>query len=235
MDFLSELRAELGNNSNEKDRRAGLRFFKENVDLLGIKSALVNEIAKEHLQKLEDKSKENIFSLCEELFRSGILEESFIACHWSYSVKRQYVSSDFDLFEKWVHKYVSNWATCDTLCNHNVGTIVEMYPELMTRLKGWSISDNRWVKRASAVSLIIPARKGKFLKDIFEIADTLILDSDDMVRKGYGWMLKAASQAHQEEVFSYVIKNKSIMPRTALRYSIEKMPSELKALAMSRN
>ena len=55
-----------------------------------------------------------------------------------------------------------------------------------------------------------------------------------MVQKGYGWMLKAASQSHEREVFEYVIKNKKKMPRTALRYAIEKMPAEMKALAMQK-
>lgn len=235
MDFLSGLRLELSNNASEKERIAGKRFFKEDIKLLGIKTPTVVEIGKEYLKNLENKNKDHIFELCEDLFMSGILEESLIACQWSYTFKRQYEPGDFDVFERWVKNYVNNWATCDTLCNHNVGTIIEMYPDLMPRLKKWSLSDNRWVKRASAVSLIIQARKGKFLNDIFEIADTLIEDPDDMVRKGYGWLLKAASQAHQEEVFSYVIKNKAIMPRTALRYAIEKMPSDLKSLAMSRN
>jgi 3-methyladenine DNA glycosylase AlkD len=90
------------------------------------------------------------------------------------------------------------------------------------------------LRRASAVSLIVPARKGKFLNDIFEIADKLLVDDDDLVQKGYGWMLKVASQPHQQEVFDYVIKNKKIMPRTALRYAIEKMPRELKTRAMEK-
>jgi 3-methyladenine DNA glycosylase AlkD len=47
-------------------------------------------------------------------------------------------------------------------------------------------------------------------------------------------MLKAASQAHQEEVFQYVMKNKGIMPRTSLRYAIEKMPGEMRKRAMER-
>jgi 3-methyladenine DNA glycosylase AlkD len=73
---------------------------------------------------------------------------------------------------------------------------------------------------------------GKFLNDVFEIANRLLKDEDDLVRKGYGWMLKAASQAHLKEVFNYIMKNKKDMPRTALRYSIEKMPLDLKAEAM---
>ena len=47
-------------------------------------------------------------------------------------------------------------------------------------------------------------------------------------------MLKSASQAYQKEVFDYVYKNKAIMPRTSLRYAIEKMPLELKKKAMAK-
>jgi 3-methyladenine DNA glycosylase AlkD len=90
------------------------------------------------------------------------------------------------------------------------------------------------MKRASAVSLIVPARKGLFLSDIFEIADILHSDRDDMVQKGYGWMLKVASQAHLNEVFDYIMSKKTTMPRTPLRYAIEKMPADLKARAMSK-
>ena len=47
-------------------------------------------------------------------------------------------------------------------------------------------------------------------------------------------MLKAASKSHQQEIFDYVIKKKVIMPRTGLRYAIEKMPKGLKTIAMER-
>ena len=74
----------------------------------------------------------------------------------------------------------------------------------------------------------------EFLKEAFEISDTLLLDSDDMVQKGYGWLLKEESRKHQKEVFEYVVKNRKIMPRTALRYAVELMPKELKAEAMKK-
>jgi 3-methyladenine DNA glycosylase AlkD len=109
-----------------------------------------------------------------------------------------------------------------------------MYPKFAANLTDWSRSKNSWKKRASAVSLIILARKGFFLAEIFEIADTLISDPDDLVQKGYGWMLKAASEAHQTEVFDFVVSRKGIMPRTAFRYAIEKMPPERRAEAMKK-
>jgi 3-methyladenine DNA glycosylase AlkD len=232
--IIESLRQELISNADDKVKKSGERFFKEDVSLYGIRSAVVVRIGKEYYKYLSDKSKSEIFSLCEELWKSGIMEESFIGCNWSYYVHKNYEPSDFHTFDRWVKNYVSNWASCDTLCNHSVGTLIAMYPALLSELRVWAKSENRWVKRASAVSLIVPARNGKFLDDIFEIADILHSDSDDMVHKGYGWMLKAASQAHQEKVYSYIMSRKATMPRTALRYSIEKMPSELKAKAMAK-
>jgi 3-methyladenine DNA glycosylase AlkD len=232
--IIENLRQELVKNADEKTKLSAERYFKEGVKIYGLKSAEVSRISKEHFKKVEDKSKLHIFDLCEELWHSGYLEESFVACNWSYNVRKQFEPRDFDIFEKWVSLYVGNWASCDTLCNHTVGTFIEMYPEYISGLKIWAQSQNRWVKRASSVSLIIPARNGLFLDDILIIADILHSDKDDMVQKGYGWMLKAASEAHQKEVFNYVMSKKDTMPRTSLRYAIEKMPVELKTRAMAK-
>lgn len=234
LDIIKKVRHELNLNSNEITKSSGLKFFKEDVRLYGVKSAVVGKIAKEALTLIKEKNKIEIFDYCEELWRSGFMEESFVACHWSYSLRRSFRPEDFPAIEDWVTKYVGNWASCDTLCNHTVGTFVQMFPDYIQSLKKWTQSKNRWVRRASAVSLIVPARNGKFLKDIFAIADALLSDGDDLVQKGYGWMLKSASQAHQKEVFDYVLRHKKTMPRTALRYAIEKMPEELKQEAMER-
>jgi 3-methyladenine DNA glycosylase AlkD len=232
--IVNDIRKELILNSDEKTKQSSQRFFKEDVKLYGLKSALTSKIGKDHYKKLADKTKTNIFSLCEELWQSAYMEESFIACNWSYNVCKDYQVADFKIFELWVNKYITNWASCDTFCNHTIGTFIEMHPAYLPKLKIWATSDNRWVKRAAAVSLIVPARKGLFLDEIFEIADTLHSDKDDMVQKGYGWMLKVASQKHQKEVFDYVMSKKNTMPRTSLRYAIEKMPDDLRKKAMEK-
>ncbi len=231
-DIISKIRKDLEKNIDPAYRERVLHFFKEDAKFLGVRSPIVVTIANQYFENIKNLEKKEIFILCEELWKSGYMEESFIACNWSNAIHKQYEQKDFKVFEKWVNNYVSNWATCDTLCNLTVGAFMEMYPNYISNLKKWAKSKNRWMRRASAVSLIIPARRGKFLKDIFEIADILLLDQDDLVQKGYGWMLKASSQAHQKEVFDYVMKNKTIMPRTALRYAIEKMPKSLKERAM---
>src|SRR4030042_2696402 len=232
--IIEDIRKELISKADEKTRISGERFFKEDVKLYGVKSAVVTQIGKEFYKKIPDKNKGSVFSLCDELWRSGYMEESFIACNWSYYIHKQYEPGDLKVFEDWVNNYVTNWAACDTLCNHTVGTLIEMYPGKIADLKKWAKSKNRWMRRASAVSLIVPARKGLFLSDIFEIAGLVLQDADDMVQKGYGWMLKSASHAYQKEVFDFVITNKALMPRTSLRYAIEKMPEELKVTAMAK-
>ena len=232
--IISQIRRELAANSDPHTKESGKRYFKEEVKIYGVKTALVSNFGKARDKEILAMNKRDVFDLCEELWKSGYMEESFIACGWSYLLRNKYAPDDFKIFEKWINNYVSNWASCDTLCNHSVGAFIEMYPENLKNLIKWTASKNRWAKRAAAVSLIIPAKRGKFIKEIIIIADRLLLDGDDLVQKGYGWMLKAASQAHQKEVFDYVMANKSRMPRTALRYAIEKMPENLRKAAMAK-
>lgn len=233
MEYIQKIRQSLQDKANEGVRKSAQLFFKEPVKTYGIKTALVKAIAKEILKDLKNESKTNIFDLCEALWQSGYMEESFIACELSFAQRKKYEPEDFQTFEKWISSYVTNWASCDTFCNHAVGEILMKYPQFLSRLKTWAMDDNRWVRRAAAVSLIIPARKGYFLNEIIDIAGRLMTDKDDLVQKGYGWMLKVAAQKHEKAVFDFVMKHKYEMPRTALRYAIEKMPPQLKKEAMT--
>ena len=221
-------------NADEKVKDGGKRYFKEEIQLYGVKTAIVTQIGNQAFKQVKELPKSEIFASCEDLWKSGMMEESFIACNWAYAIRKQYTPEDFETFERWVNQYVSNWAACDSLCNHAIGAFLTQYPDYLKKMKAWRKSQNRWVRRASAVSFIIPARKGLFKEEIFEIANSLLLDSDDMVQKGYGWMLKSLADAFEDEVFHFVLDHRSTMPRTALRYAIEKMPEEKKREAMKR-
>lgn len=232
--IIEKIREVLKRNMDVKTLSRSQDFFKERIKCYGVKVPTVNKISKEYFKSIEFKEKSEIFDLCESLWKSGYLEESFVACNWSYALHERYEPEDFQIFENWIDKYVDNWASCDTLCNHTLGEFIEMYPEYLKQLMDFAKSENRWKRRASAVTLILPARKGKFLREILKISDTLLLDKDDLVQKGYGWMLKAASEANQQPIFDYVMRNKAIMPRTSLRYAIEKLPKDLKFKAMEK-
>jgi len=232
MKNITELRKELKTNSSTDWQNRTQRFFKEKIKLYGLKSSEVSKISRKYFNEIETLPKKEIFDMCEELFKSDVQEEAMVAADWSYRLRFKYELKDIYIFEKWIEKYINNWAKCDIFCNHSVGSLIEKYPQLVKNLKTWAKSKNLWVRRASAVSLIAPARKGLFLKDIFEICDLLLVDKEDMVQKGYGWLLKVSSEKHQKEVFDYVLSNKDKMPRTSLRYAIEKMSQKMKSQAM---
>ena len=234
--ILQAIRADLIAAADPATKESEQRYFKEGVQTYGVKTAAVNAIAKTYLKQLKaaGTAKADIFELCGQLWASGYLEEAFVACSFSESQRTATEPADFAVFEGWVRRHVSNWASCDTLCNHTVGDLLMRFPDLAERLLGWAASDQRWVKRAAAVSLIVPARRGLFHPLALRLADALLTDPDDMVQKGYGWLLKAVADADQAAVFDYVMAHKAVMPRTALRYAIEKMPAELKQQAMAR-
>lgn len=234
MDVIGKIRNELRELGNRQVIFSQQRFFKEPIKSYGVKLPLATAVGRKFTEEMKKFPKSEVITCCDLLWESGYFEESIIACNLMYSIRKQFEPGDFLVTERWLREYVTNWASCDTLCNHTVGALIEMFPLYLEKLKDFAQSENRWVRRAAAVSLIIPARNGKFVKEIFEITDRLLGDTDDLVQKGYGWLLKAASKVHQDQVFDYVMKNKSCMPRTALRYAIEKMPKELKEAAMLR-
>jgi len=232
---IRRIRDQLTEHRDDETQQSFRRFFKEEVICYGVKTGTVGKIAKKYWNEVKSREKVEIFLLCEELYRSGYCEEAFVVSYWVPNLNDRFRPDDLAVFERWIDTYITNWAACDGFCNHSMGSFIERYPECIRELKRWTHSENRWMRRAAAVSLIVPAKHGKYLNDVLAIADLLLVDRDDMVRKGYGWLLKEASRRHEKEVFEYVMRNRRVMPRTSLRYAIELMPAELRSKAMRKD
>jgi len=233
---IQNIRKELQKNVDLRHKEGESKFFKGEIQNYGVKAGVVRKIARKYFKEIKDFSKNKIFSLSEELLQSGYNEESTIAFQWVFSLKKQYKKEDFSIFEKFLESYVTNWSKCDDFLTHSFGYFILQFPEYLPRIKKvWTRSDNKFLKRGSAVILIPVIKKdAKFLKDVFQVVDSLLLDEDDLVRKGYGWLLKETSRKHQKEVFDYIMQHKNYMPRVSLRYAIEKMPQDLKQQAMTK-
>jgi len=216
--------------------KAGVtRYFKENIQVYGVRVPQVRKIAAKHALLFKKEPLSELWLLSEQLLKTGYMENATIAIALVYKRKVEWRVQDFATLERWVHTYVSNWAICDDLCNHCIGYCIATYPEVLPKVYAWTVSNNRWVRRAAAVSLIIPARAGNNLVDVLNIATLLLHDADDLVQKGCGWMLKEAAKKHQQEIVSFIEKHKKTMPRTMLRYAIELMPADTKKRLMNKN
>lgn len=165
--------------------------------------------------------------LAEELIKTQNLTVADTGIHLLRRFTRHIKGEHFPRFDTWVD-YLTNWANTDNLCAGIVSLAVMDEPSHVEILLEWTGSDNRWRRRASAVTMVKIGARGLMLEDIFRIADRLMTDDDDMVRKGVGWMLKAAGMAHPQQVHDYLLKWKPTTSALVLRYASENLPKELK-------
>lgn len=233
-DIIKKIVGELKELSkNPKNIKDYSRFYKDGETHIGIVASLKRKVSAENFKQVRSLGKKQIFLLCEKLLKTKESGCQDIAFDWAFRVRKQYEKKDFKIFEQWLKTHVNTWSNCDDLCSHALGAFLYKFPEALMQTQNWAKSPNKWLRRASAVALIYSLRKGKYLKDSFGVAKALLHDKEDLVQKGYGWMLKEASKLYQKEIFVFVVKNKKLMSRTALRYAIEKMPHKLKIKAMA--
>ena len=118
-----------------------------------------------------------------------------------------------------VFKYINNWDLVDVTCPHIMGK------HLMNKdraiLYECAKSDNLWTKRIAMITNWWFVRNGD-LSDVFKISKILLSDEHDLIHKAVGWMLREAGKKDEPRLKKFLDKYASTMPRTCLRYAIEK-------------
>jgi 3-methyladenine DNA glycosylase AlkD len=89
-----------------------------------------------------------------------------------------------------------------------------------------------WERRTAIVSTFFFIRKGD-VADTFKIAEMLVQDKEDQIHKAVGGWIREAGKKSPAELTSFLNKHAATMPRTMLRYAVEKLPTAKKAFYMS--
>jgi 3-methyladenine DNA glycosylase AlkD len=110
-------------------------FFKEEIMGYGMKTAAVIAIAKKYWKEIQFMEKKENRTLCEELYRSGNMEETFIVSCRVRPFAARYEPDDLAVFRHWIDTYIFNWAACNRFCNHTIGDFIEQYTEYIEELK----------------------------------------------------------------------------------------------------
>jgi 3-methyladenine DNA glycosylase AlkD len=209
------------------------RFFKEEIVTSGWTTPKIKKLAKEYVKELKKENDINkVFNVVERLFISARMEEVSLAIEILRHFNNRFTPQLFSLFDQWA-EYLTNWAHTDGLSTIHISRLIGMDKKLINQLKLWTKSPNRWKRRSSAVSLVPNAREGYFLTDVFKISAKLMKDTDVMVQKGVGWLLKEASKKHPKEVTEFLLKWKNKTTRLVLNYACEKLPVSLKKKVLS--
>ncbi len=224
--LASQIIEEIKKREDPKRRDDLLRYFKEPIKTYGLSQGQDKEVADLFYPQVKGDLTAAL-SLTEELLATGCLDAASVGLKMLDRFRKKLGAEHFPLFDRWVD-YLNNWASTDHLTAHHISECIRDDPGLVEQLIQWTGSDNRWRRRASAVTMVPIAHKGEMLDAVFRIADRLMLDEDDMVQKGVGWMLKEASVEHPQAIHEYLLKWKQKSPALILRYASEKLPAELK-------
>ena len=129
---------------------------------------------------------------------------------------------------------MNNWDLVDLSAPNVLWTYLFSHPEklsVLTRLVG---SENLWERRIAIISTFAFIKNGEY-RETFRMVELLLKDSHDLIHKANGWMLREVGKRISEELLeSFLEEHASHMPRTTLRYAIERLSAERRAYWMSR-
>jgi 3-methyladenine DNA glycosylase AlkD len=230
----SELVKELEKKADLEKAKFLQRFFKtgpgeyaEGDIMLGISIPELRKLAKKYMG----------FSLADtqKLLKSKIHDYRFTALEilvFKYEkAKTQREKSAIANFYLKNLKYINNWDLVDTsasyiLGNHYLGTKAGKLYELAK-------SKNLWKKRVAIISTHAFIRNDSF-EHTLNISEILLKDSHDLIHKAVGWMLREVGKRSLREELNFLDKHHKVMPRTTLRYAIERLSPALKKKYMKR-
>ena len=152
-------------------------------------------------------------------------------------IKNKYKKEDSDQIYQYYQKHlnsVNNWDLVDTSAPHIVGDYLNKNPEKSKILLEFSRSENLWIKRISIVSTLAFIKNNEFNKTL-EIAKLLLSDDHDLIHKAVGWMLREIYKRDEVLIKRFLRQNYAQIPRTTLRYAIERMDKEERLLYLKGN
>ena len=134
------------------------------------------------------------------------------------------------VIEGWIKKgFANNWALIDTLSAEVIAPLIKRYPALLPSITGWHRSPNQWLRRAAIVPLVPFARRGEHLTVVYSVVTALFGDAEDLTHKASGWLLREAGTTNPRRLAAFLSAHGPAVPRTTLRYAIEKFPAEDRA------
>ena len=225
---VAKLKNSLKNLAEPKRAEVLLRFFQtqkggygEGDQFLGVTVPNQRKVAK----KFDTLTSPDLKKLLQSSIHEHRLTSLFIMIRQFERGNHKQKKQLIDLYKKNL-RYVNNWDLVDSSAPYLLGSF------LRTRSKNilyqYARSPNLWRRRVGILSTFGFIKQGEY-KDALAIANILLNDEHDLIHKAVGWMLREIGKLDKEELVAFLEKHYDTMPRTMLRYAIEKLNQKERA------
>ena len=225
--MLEELKKELREFANPEKAKSLQRFFKtgkgqygEGDVFLGVKVPMQRQVAKRYIDLN--------FQEIQELLNSKIHEErltALIILTLKFKKAKKDNFTKRQIFEFYLKNSdrVNNWDLVDLSAPNIVGEFLQK--EDTGILRQLAKSQNLWERRIAIISTA-PFIRNRSFGETLAISDILLNDKHDLIHKAVGWMLREIGKRNKDVLELFLQQRHKEMPRTMLRYAIEKFPEE---------
>jgi 3-methyladenine DNA glycosylase AlkD len=205
--------------------KTGPGQYGEGDRFLGIRVPILRSVAREH--------RDLTLSATLELLGSRWHEERLLAL---IILVNAYAGGDTATREEIYRSYlantgfINNWDLVDTSAANIVGA--HLWPDDVAPLVALAGSPSLWERRIAIVATHHFTRQKRY-DPTLRISQLLLRDQHDLIHKATGWMLREVGKRDQETLERFLRRHCKEMPRTALRYAIERFPKELRQYYMA--
>ena len=222
---LNDIQEELKKYASKEQATILQSFFKTGPGEYGEGDIFIG-VKVPDIRKTVKKYQKCSFKYIANLIKSPIHEERLLALLFLIQ-KNEKEGEHEDIFNFYLNntKYINNWDLVDLSASQIVGRFLFETKKKRQVLYSLAMSTSLWERRISIISTLFFIRKNEF-RDVFELAEILLKDREDLIHKAVGWMLREVGKRDLEKEETFLRQKYKEMPRTMLRYAIEKFPEK---------
>jgi 3-methyladenine DNA glycosylase AlkD len=206
------------------------KFFKHEITALGITTPDLRAFVRERVAEMRSSwQAPQVIRLCDRLLREPELEIRGAGFLILGAFGKELNPALVEDAERWLEARLDNWALVDGFCGTVLSPLLERHPEVEATLAAWSNAESLWVRRAALVTLVPFARHGLRLDTVYRLAEEHFGDPEDLMHKATGWLLREAGKTDPTRLKRFLLRHGPAIPRTTLRYAIERFPASERA------
>ncbi|MGE5426070.1 MAG: DNA alkylation repair protein [Bacillota bacterium] len=213
-----------------------LRFFKtgpgqygEGDQFLGLAVPYVRELAK----RFENADPPVITRLLESKYHEARLLGLLLIVRRYERAETEQEKRETVRFYLANRKGINNWDLVDLSVYKVWGDYLLHNPKEREKLYRYAASKNLWERRMAVVATMALIKEGQYA-EIFRLAEMLLLEKEDLMHKAVGWMLRETGKKDAQALRSFLDRFAGRLPRTALRYAIERFPQDERLRYLSK-